>query len=497
MKLSDRLNELVRACFTGIWIESHEHDDALLEINQLCRQNSWRLATWDIDRGLRLAGEAVAEQEVADPLAAVRCMNAFAGDDNASIIVLTNFHRYLGSAEIVQALARQIVEGKASRTIFVVLAPVVDIPMELSKLFMVIRHEMPTRDEVREIIEGVATNPGELPEGDQLETVIDAAMGLTRLEVENAIALSLVRDGKVKPDAIWELKASMLKKSGLLQLYKGQENFSSLGGLANLKAFCKRSLLQSTRDNPLKRPRGVLLLGVPGTGKSAFAKALGKEAGRPTLTLDVGGLLGSLVGQTEANVRRALQIADAMAPCILFVDELEKGLSGSTASSSNDSGVSSRMLGTLLTWMNDHTSQVYVVATCNDISRLPPELTRAERFDAVAFLDLPGREQKDKIWHQYIQMFELDENQKLPADDAFTGAEVRSCCRLASLLDIPIREAAKNIVPIAVTAKESVEKLRSWASGRCLDAERSGLYNATTGKRTSRRSISRSTPSNN
>ena len=132
-----------------------------------------------------------------------------------------------------------------------------------------------------------------------------------------------------------------------MQLYRGEEDFCSLGGLENLKAFTKRCLLQPGRENPLKRPRGVLLLGIPGTGKSAFAKCLGRETGRPTLVLDIGALLGSLVGQTESNVRRALQIADAMSPCILFIDELEKALSGASGSGQSDSGVSSRLFGTL------------------------------------------------------------------------------------------------------------------------------------------------------
>ena len=155
--------------------------------------------------------------------------------------------------------------------------------------------------------------------------------------------------------------------------------------------------------------------------------------------------MGSLVGQTESNVRRALQIADAMAPCILFIDELEKALGGASHSSSGDSGVSSRMLGTLLAWMNDHTSNVYVVATCNDISKLPPELTRAERFDGIVFLDLPSRKQKDQIWRQYIELFELDPEQKIPKDEQFTGAEIRSCCRLAALLDVPLVQSVVNI----------------------------------------------------
>jgi hypothetical protein len=163
------------------------------------------------------------------------------------------------------------------------------------------------------------------------------------------------------------LKAQTLTKSGLLQLHRGGNSFDSLGGLKALKAFCKRSLLQTGRQHALRRPRGALLLGVPGVGKSAFAKALGTEAGRPTLLLDVGTLFGSLVGQTEQNVRQALRIAEAMAPCILFIDEIEKGLSG--VGGASDSGVSSRLFGTFLTWLNDHQSEVYVVATCNDISR--------------------------------------------------------------------------------------------------------------------------------
>ena len=330
-----------------------------------------------------------------------------------------------------------------------------------------------------------------------LLTVLDAAMGLTRLEAENAFGLSLVRDSQIKPDSVWELKASMLKKSGLLQLYKGQEDFGSLGGLDSLKAFCKRSLLQQGRDNPLKRPRGVLLLGVPGTGKSAFAKALGKETGRPTLVLDVGALMGSLVGQTEQNVRRALQIADAMAPCILFIDELEKALSGAAGSGQNDSGVSSRMLGTLLSWMNDHSSNVYLIATCNDISRMPPELSRAERFDGIVFLDLPLREQKDRIWEQYTRLFELDSDQRRPDDDRWTGAEIRSCCRLSALLDIPLNQAALNVVPVAVTASESVDRLQQWASGRCLDADKPGIYRRGKKSSSTRRRVSRSNPSNN
>jgi SpoVK/Ycf46/Vps4 family AAA+-type ATPase len=176
----------------------------------------------------------------------------------------------------------------------------------------------------------------------------------------------------------------------------------------------------------------VLLLSPPGCGKSQFAKALGNEVGRPTLTLDVGGLLGSLVGQSEQNIRQALRIADAMAPAVLYCDELEKALAG--VNGSGDSGVSARLFGTLLTWLNDHESDVFFVGTCNDISRLPPEFARAERFDGLFMIDLPGAKEKQAIWRMYLEQYGLDAQQAKPVHDLWTGAEIKSCCRLAALL---------------------------------------------------------------
>lgn len=475
MPLADQLGEYIDAAFAGIWIETHEQSDALSEIAHLCRQQRWTLLTWDIESGLRTSQHhAPASAGGQDPLAAIRSLSALGSQDSAALLVLHNFHRFLSSAEIVQALCRQILLGKQNRTFIVVLSPVVQIPVELEKLFIVLEHPLPPREQLAEIARGVATEEGELPQGSDLDRVLDAAAGLTRYEAENSFSLSVARHGRITPQTLWELKSQLLKKSGLVQLFRGDQDFSSLGGLSALKAFCKRSLLQPARSHPHKRPRGVLLLGVPGTGKSAFAKALGKETARPTLVLDVGALMGSLVGQSEANIRQALKIADAMAPCILFCDEVEKGLSG--ASGLGDSGVSARLFGTLLTWMNDHTSEVYLIATCNDISRLPPEFSRAERFDGIFFLNLPSGEERRAIWQLYLAQFDLDGQQKLPPDDGWTGAEIRACCRLAALLDLPVVQAAHNVVPVSVTAAESVDRLRAWASGRCLNADKSGIY---------------------
>ncbi|EMB13226.1 AAA ATPase central domain protein [Rhodopirellula europaea 6C] len=164
--------------------------------------------------------------------------------------------------------------------------------------------------------------------------------------------------------------------------------------------------------------------------------------------------------------------------------------------SANDSGVSSRMMGTFLTWLNDHDSDVFVVCTANDVKRLPPEFSRAERFDGVFFLDLPGRTQKDEIWRLYRNQFGIATDESTPNDDQWTGAEIKSCCRLAALLDVSLIEASKNVVPVAKTSSESIGRLRQWANGRCLSSDHSGLFLASSGSSSKRRG-SRSDPSNN
>ncbi|MCA9144142.1 MAG: AAA family ATPase, partial [Planctomycetales bacterium] len=490
MTLSERLAENVRACFTGIWVQSCEHDDALLEMARLCHGEGWRLAVWDIDQGLRATDRHSGDTDEgagADPLAAVHALAAMADNDHPSLLVLVNFHRFLNSAEVVQAVAQRIVQGKHNRTFVVILSPVVQIPTELEKLIVCLEHELPDREQLEEIARGIATEGGELPDGGELQRVLDAAGGLTRYEAEGAFSLSLVRHGRIESDAVWELKTQALKKSGLLTLHRGHDDFGSLGGLTALKAFTKRALLQPSRHNSHLVPRGVLMLSPPGCGKSQFCKAIGKEVGRPVLILDVGSLMGSLVGQSEERTRKALQVIDAMAPCVLMIDEIEKAFAGVGNSGQSDSGVSARMFGTFLSWLNDHKSDVFVVCTSNDVSKLPPEFGRSERFDGIFFLDLPGRDQKDIIWQQYLTMFELNPEQRRPDDTNWTGAEVRSCCRLAGLLDVPLVQAAQNVVPVAVTAAESVERLRTWANGRCLDADKAGIYRHTSSPSGSRR----------
>jgi len=477
VSLIEQLKDYINAAFTGLWVHTHEPDEAEREIARHAGPNKWKLVVWDIAQGLRLPsanGQAEAAVEGKDPLAALRALPALADKDTSAVLVLHNFHRFLNNPEVLQSTFRQLVAGKQQGTFLVVLAPVVQIPVELEKLFVVIEHALPDRQQLQQIAQELTSDqPEGLPQAADLQRILDAAAGLTRYEAEGAFALSIARHDVIRPDAIWELKAQMLKKNNLLTLHRGKESFVNLGGLQALKDFCLRALVVGRRV----KGRGVLLLSPPGCGKSAFSKALGNETGLPTLLLDLGSLYGSLVGATEANVRQALRIADAMSPAILFVDELEKGLSG--VGSQADSGVSSRLFGTLLTWLSDHEADVFFIGTCIDISRLPPEFSRAERFDAVYFIDLPSSKEKDLIWKMYKEQFSIPQDQVQPNDTDWTGAEIKSCCRLAALLDVTLSQAAHHVVPVAVTAAESVEKLRTWASGRCLSAAEPGMYSRT------------------
>jgi len=483
--LTTKITELVQACFTGIWVETCEPEEAARELTQLCRAQSWRLGLWDCDAGLKFPCEALSLPGLADstdPLAVIRSVGQLSQGSETTLLVLQNFHKFLGSTEILQAIQRQISAGKHTRSFLVVMSPIVQIPIELEKQFIVVEHELPGREQLQEIAAAIAQGD-ELPDGDNLARVLDSAAGLTRYEAEGAFSLSIVRHGKLDPACIWDVKGQQLKKSGLVSLHRGHENFQQLGGLDNLKAFCLRAMRRRGESvgegrSPANssKPRGVLLLSPPGCGKSQFAKALGNETGRPTVVLDIGALLGSLVGQSESNIRAALKLADAMAPCVLFCDEIEKGLAGAASSGQTDSGVTTRIFGSLLTWLNDHESDVFFIATCNDASKLPPEFARAERFDGVFFVDLPGHEQKNSIWDIYTQFYGLDTKQARPNDANWTGAEIKSCCRLSSLLDVPLLQAAQNIVPVAITAGDKIEALRQWASGRCLAADRAGVY---------------------
>lgn len=304
---ADRSAYGLRSCrLYRLWIQTSEPDEAEREIVRHAKERKWKVAVWDIAGGVRFPHSPTPLREATaagDPLAVLNALPSLASADGTALLLLHNFHKFLSSPEVLQTTFTQLVAGKQQRTFLVVLSPLVQIPIELEKLFVVIEHPLPDREQLEHIAhELTSDHPEDLPQGDDFQRVLDAAAGLTRYESEGAFALSLTRHNAIRPDAIWELKAQTLRKNNLLTLHRGQESFADLGGLTSLKQFCSRAL-SSRRSHPNVKPRGILLLSPPGCGKSAFCKSLGNEMGRPTLLLDLGALYGSLVGATESNIR--------------------------------------------------------------------------------------------------------------------------------------------------------------------------------------------------
>lgn len=243
MHLTEQLTDYVNACFTGIYVQTLEPDEAERDLTRHAAAHKWKLAVWDIAQGLRLPGQSGTVRSDAgpgDPLAVLRALPGLAERDGTAVLLLRNFHRLWNSAEVVQTTFAQLVAGKQQRTFIVILAPVVQIPVELEKLFVVLHHELPGRAQLERIARELTTDePVGLPETDGLKRVLDAAAGLTRLEAEGAFALSIARHGVIRPEVVTELKAQTLKKNNLLTLHRGGERFDTLGDLTNLKDFCR------------------------------------------------------------------------------------------------------------------------------------------------------------------------------------------------------------------------------------------------------------------
>ena len=477
MGLANTLTDYVNAAFAGLWIQTFEPDEAEREIVRHAKEQEWRVAVWDMANGLRLSTTSqgpVPDLAAGEPLAALRALPALADPRGTALLLLHNFHRHLNNSEVVQTLISQILVGKQQRTFVVVLAPTVQIPIELEKLFVVLEHALPDRQHLEQIARELTTeNPEEMPQGADLHAVLDAAAGLTRYEAEGSFALSIARHGRIRIDTIWDLKAQAVKKSGLATIYRGTDSFASLGGMEALKTLCRKAL----RPGCPVPAKGFILLSPPGCGKTSIAKAIGGETQRPVLICDPGMLKDKHVGESEQRVRRFIQIAEAMAPCVVLIDEIEKALAGATAKHQGDSGVSADQLRSLLTWRQDSLANVFVVGTCNDAEAITKvsggALTREDRFDGLVFIDLPTKQEKEAIWQIWRNHFHIDPAARQPDDTGWTGTEIKACCRKSLMYDVPLQEAAWYVTHID---PEQVESLRAWADGRCLSASTDGIY---------------------
>lgn len=500
MNFSEEIETLIRARYPIIHIVTGEELRAQKVVVDIAKKRDKNAFEWTYSTGIVPAGQSIQSQKhrsgaTKDPLLA---LDQVIEQVDPAVYIFKDFHPFLtkNNFAVVRKLKDIALQLKSSYKTIVLISPVLEIPVELEKEITVLNFPAPGRDELAELLENILTDVRkirnvkmELDEAGR-ERLLQAALGLTLGEAENVFAKIIVTGDGLEADdvqAVFAEKQQIIRKSGLLEYYPTTENFDSVGGLAALKDWLeKRSLAFSkeARDFGLPPPKGILMLGVQGCGKSLCAKAVSSLWQLPLLRFDMGRMFNSLVGSSEENVRKAVAVAESVAPAILWVDEIDKAFAGSQGSGSSDGGTTARVFGTFLTWLSEKTSPVFVVATANDISHLPPELMRKGRLDEIFFVDLPGQNERAQIFaihlarrHREPENFDLTALAENSKD--FSGAEIEEAI-ISAMYDAfyasrdldsgDVLKALRETVPLARTMDEQINRLRSWASGRARDA---------------------------
>lgn len=447
----------VAASYPILWVDTQEYERAILNLSNSVKKLEHKCFKWDVLSGVtEIKSGKNAETSADDPEQPIN----FVSGKEKNVIFVQDYHLFIKSQQIWRRILNELPNLKAHANIIVIVSPVVEIPPEIDRYVTVMDFNLPDRAELEEKFNEICQDM-EIDIPENKEEIISCGLGLTEFEFENSVCKSIAQTGAVVAKSIYEQKEQLIRKNATLAVTKFDGGFETLEGLDSLKGFTKKMVGQG---------RGVLLLGVPGGGKSHFAKTLGKETGRITISLDFGNLMGGIVGETERKTREALKVIDTMEPAILFIDEIEKGLAG-VSGHNGDSGTSQRQGGQFLKWMNDHTSDVYVVATSNNIDKLPPEFLRAERWDAIFFVDIPNEVEKNAILQLYMNQFELTE-QELPDMTNWTGAEIKTLCKLSNNLGVSMLEASAYVCPIYKTMEEKIKHLRDWAKDRTIPASK-------------------------
>lgn len=470
------LQTLVKAGYPLLAVKTQEPIRFAVEAAKL---NGGRtIYQWDAIRGINKLGtsrwDEVGPYDIADA----------AKDKPQSVIILNNYHFWLAKDVVIQGLQNNLPTYKAQATTLIMVGPSYDPPAELAREIRLMKFDLPGRNDLGAILDTLAEAQGIEVDPDLREQIVDNLQGLTFEEAESALAWGLVTDKAFNPLTIGAVKGQMIEGAAGLTFSNYAETLETLIGNDNLKTwalnrFQRRRLgFKGARVNPPFR--GILLLGKPGNGKSHFAKALGASVGWRTLSLDLGRLLGGLVGQSEEQAERAFAVIDAVAPCILFIDELEKMLKGATGGA-GDGGASANVAMKFLTWLQDHASEVFVIATCNNIQELATAsdgaYVRAGRWDAVFFVDNPEPEQAAGILDLYLQDFtgkaikETLEPGSTPPDlKDYSGAEIRQIAIETAYNGGDLGAAVDFVIPQSRTNKAALDKLTAWAEGRTIPA---------------------------
>jgi len=500
MNFKTEIETLIRARYPILYVITSEEMRVQNLLVEIAAKRQKKIFEWTYSSGIVPAGTSIQSNKsrngsTKDPLAA---LDQVIEQVEPAIFLFKDFHPFLtrNNFAIIRKLKDIALHLKNSFKTIVLISPVMEIPAELDKEVTVINFPQPTREDLAEMLDRIVAEVQERKQigldldSEGRERLLQAALGLTLGEAENVFAKIIVQNQRLSGEHVNEVfaeKQQIIRKSGLLEYYPAHEDFTSVGGLSLLKDWLNKRVLAFTdeaRAFGLPAPKGILLLGVQGCGKSLCAKAVSRLWQLPLLRFDMGRMFGSLVGSSEENVRRAITVAESIAPAVLWVDEIDKAFVGSQSSGVTDGGTTARVFGTFLTWLSEKNAPVFVVATANDVSQLPPELLRKGRLDEIFYVDLPSGEEREEIFRIHLAKRGRDpRNFDLKAMVAgstdFSGAEIEEAI-ISALYDAfyakeelatgYVLAALAQTVPLSKTMSEKINALRTWAIGRARNA---------------------------
>lgn len=491
--MKEELNVLIQAQYPLIYLVTSEEERAEQTIAAIAQAKpTRRVFIWTVTHGIVEFGQPknVTQHNTVSPEAAIEWVIR---QREPGIFVFKDLHPFVDSPAVTRWLRDAIASFKDTQKAIILMSPVQTIPIELEKEIAVLDYPLPDMSELNQVLTqqlDASRNTRRITT-EAREKLLKAALGLTRDESEKVYRKAQVTAGRLteaEVDIVLSEKKQLIRRNGILEYIEEDETLDSVGGLEELKRWlCQRSnaFTERAREYGLPQPKGMLILGVPGCGKSLIAKTTSRLWGLPLLRLDMGRVYdGSMVGRSEANLRNALKTAESISPAILFIDEIDKAFAGSTGSADSDGGTSSRIFGSFLTWMQEKTSPVFVMATANRVERLPGEFLRKGRFDELFFVDLPNAEERKEIFtihlskrRRDIARFDLD--QLVNVCDGFSGAEIEQALVAAmyeafaqdrEFTQLDIIASVKSTLPLSKTMSEQVTALRDWARQRARPA---------------------------
>jgi SpoVK/Ycf46/Vps4 family AAA+-type ATPase len=494
--MKEELSTLIKAQYPLIYLVTSEEERAEQEIYRIAQNNTQhrRVYVWTVTHGMVEYGQPrqTTQHNTVSPEAAVEWV---VRQKEPSIYILKDLHPFITSPAVNRWLRDAIVSFKGTEKIIILMSPIQEVPIELEKDVVVLDFALPDLTELDQVLSQHLDQMKvrRLPK-EAREKLLKAALGLTKDEAEKVYRKASVKAGRLteqEVEIVLSEKKQLIRRNGILEYIEEDETLNSVGGLEELKRWLKQrsgAFTERAREYGLPQPKGMLILGVPGCGKSLIAKTTSRLWSLPLLRLDMGRVYdGSMVGRSEANLRNALKTAESISPAILFIDELDKAFAGGTGSADSDGGTSSRIFGSFLTWMQEKTSPVFVMATANRVERLPGEFLRKGRFDEIFFVDLPTSDERQDIFRIHlgkrrtdITRFDLEQLAKV--SDGFSGAEIEQAIIAAmyeafaqerEFTQLDIIAAIKSTLPLSRTMTEQVTALRDWARQRARPASAS------------------------